>query len=60
LLTSIKLKKSLGEAKSDVESSSSKIGDFSAKAGLAFAAVGAAAAAYAGKLAVEGVQSCNR
>jgi hypothetical protein len=51
------LKNSLAAANSDVETSSSKIGDFGAKAGLAFAAAGAAAAVYAGKLLVDGVQS---
>jgi len=51
------LKKSLGEANNNVESSSSKIGDFSKKVGLAFAAAGAAAAAYAGKLLIDGVKS---
>lgn len=51
------LKKSLSEANTDVASSSSKIGDFGTKAGLAFAAAGAAAAAYAGKLLIDGVQS---
>jgi hypothetical protein len=51
------LKKSLAQANGDVDNSSSKMGDFGKKAGLAFAAAGAAAAAYAGKLLVEGVQS---
>jgi len=51
------LKKSLASANSDVESSSYKIGDFSKKAGLAFAAAGAAAAIYAGKLLIDGVKS---
>ena len=51
------LKKSLAEANTDVSSSSSKISDFGAKAGLAFAAAGAAAAVYAGKLLIDGVQS---
>ena len=51
------LKKSLAQANGDVEDSSSRIGDFSKKAGLAFAAAGAAAAVYAGKLLVDGVQS---
>jgi len=51
------LKKSLAQANGDVEQSSSKIGDFSKNVGLAFAAAGAAAAAYAGKLLVDGVQS---
>lgn len=51
------LKKSLQTANSDVEDSSSRLGDFSKKAGLAFAAAGAAAAVYAGKLLVDGVKS---
>jgi len=51
------LKKSLQAANSDVEDSSSRLGDFSKKAGLAFAAAGAAAAVYAGKLLVDGVKS---
>lgn len=51
------LKKSLAQANGDVEASSSKIGDFGKNVGLAFAAAGAAAAAYAGKLLIDGVQS---
>ena len=51
------LKKSLTSANSDVENSSSKLGDFSKKAGLAFAAAAAAAGAYAIKLAVDGVKA---
>ena len=51
------LRKSLTDANTDVETSSSKLGDFSAKAGLAFAAAGVAAAAYAGKLLIDGVKS---
>jgi hypothetical protein len=51
------LKKSLATANGDVENSSSKIGEFGKNAGLAFAAAGAAAAVYAGKLLVDGVQS---
>jgi phage-related protein len=51
------LNKSLKSANADVENSSSKLGDFSKKAGLAFAAAGAAAALYAGKLLVDGVKS---
>jgi hypothetical protein len=51
------LKKSLQAANSDVENSSSRLGDFSKKAGLAFAAAGVAAAAYAGKLLIDGVKS---
>jgi phage-related protein len=51
------LKKSLNSANADVEGSSNKLGDFSKKAGLAFAAAGAAAGAYAVKLAVDGVKA---
>ena len=51
------LNKSLKAATNDVENSSSKLGDFSKKAGLAFAAAGVAAAAYAGKLLIDGVKS---
>jgi len=51
------LKKSLNSANADVEGSSNKLGDFSKKAGLAFAAAGAAAGAYAIKLAVDGVKA---
>ena len=51
------LKKSLAQANGDVDSSSSKMGEFSKKAGLAFAAAGAAAGAYAVKLAVDGVKA---
>ncbi len=41
------LKKSLGSATKDVESFGSKVGDFSKKAAVAFAAAGAAATAFA-------------
>ena len=51
------LKKSLQTANGDVEQSSSRLGDFSKKAGLAFAVAGAAAAAYAGKLLIDGVKA---
>jgi phage-related protein len=51
------LKKSLAQANGDVDNSSSKMGEFSKKAGLAFAAAGAAAGAYAIKLAVDGVKA---
>jgi hypothetical protein len=47
----------LQTANSDVEDSSSRLGDFSKKAGLAFAAAGVAAAAYASKLLIDGVKS---
>lgn len=51
------LKKSLNSANADVEGSSSKLGEFGKKAGLAFAAASAAAGAYAVKLAVDGVKA---
>ena len=51
------LKKSLAQANGDVDNSSSKMGEFSKKAGMAFAAAGAAAGAYAVKLAVDGVKA---
>jgi hypothetical protein len=51
------LKKSLTAGSTEVQSFGNKIGDFSKKAGLAFAAAGAAAAAYAGKLLIDGVKS---
>jgi hypothetical protein len=51
------LKKSLNSANADVEGSSNKLGEFSKKAGLAFAAAAAAAGAYAVKLAVDGVKA---
>ena len=51
------LKKSLAQANGDVDNSSTKMGEFSKKAGLAFAAAGAAAGAYAIKLAVDGVKA---
>ena len=51
------LKKSLNSANADVEGSSSKLGEFGKKAGLAFAADTAAAGAYAVKLAVDGVKA---
>jgi hypothetical protein len=51
------LRKSLNEGTQDVQTFGNKIGDFSKKAGLAFAAAGAAAVAYAGKLAIDGVKS---
>jgi hypothetical protein len=51
------LNKSLKAANNDVENSSSKIGDFGKKAGLAFAAAGIAAAAYAVKIGVDGVKA---
>jgi hypothetical protein len=51
------LKKSLNSANADVEGSSNKLGEFSKKAGVAFAAAAAAAGAYAVKLAVDGVKA---
>jgi phage-related protein len=51
------LKKSLNSANADVEDSSSKLGEFSKKAGVAFAAAAAAAGAYAIKLGVDGVKA---
>ena len=51
------LKKSLTSGSTEVQGFGDKIGDFSKKAGLAFAAAGAAAAAYAGKLLIDGVKS---
>lgn len=51
------LRKSLNDGTKDVQTFGNKIGDFSKKAGLAFAAAGAAAVAYAGKLAIDGVKS---
>jgi hypothetical protein len=51
------LKKSLNSANADVEGSSNKLGEFSKKAGLAFAAAAAAAGAYAVKLAVDRVNA---
>lgn len=49
--------KNLKGADNEVKSFGDKVGDFGKKAGLAFAAAGAAAVAYAGKLAVDGVKS---
>lgn len=51
------LKKSLTTGSTEVQGFGNKVSDFSKKAGLAFAAAGAAAAAYAGKLLVDGVKS---
>jgi hypothetical protein len=51
------LKKSLNTGSTEVQSFGDKIGDFGKKAGLAFAAAGVAAVAYAGKLLVDGVKS---
>jgi phage-related protein len=51
------LKKSLTTGTKEVQSFGSKVTDFGKKAGLAFAAAGAAAGAYAVKLAVDGVKA---
>ena len=51
------LKKGLGEANTETEGFGTKLGDFGAKAGAAFAVAGAAAAAYAGKLLIDGVKA---
>jgi hypothetical protein len=49
--------KNLNKADNDVQTFGDKVSDFGKKAGLAFAAAGAAALAYAGKLAIDGVKS---
>jgi hypothetical protein len=49
--------KNLDKADKDVMSFGDKVSGFGKKAGLAFAAAGAAAVAYAGKLAIDGVKS---
>jgi phage terminase small subunit len=49
--------KNLNKADGDVTTFGGKVSEFGKKAGLAFAAAGAAAVAYAGKLAIDGVQS---
>lgn len=49
--------KNLKTADKDVKSFGDKTAEFGKKAGLAFAAAGAAAVAYAGKLAIDGVKS---
>ena len=51
------LKKSLDTGSKDIQSFGDKVSDFGKKAGVAFAVAGAAAVAYAGKLAVDGVKS---
>ena len=50
------LRKKLGDGGQDVETFGTKLEGFGKKAGLAFAAAGVAAAAYAGKLAIDGVK----
>ena len=49
--------KGLDKADKDVATFGDKVSDFGKKAGLAFAAAGTAAVAYAGKLAIDGVKS---
>jgi hypothetical protein len=49
--------KNLNKADKDVATFGDKVGEFGKKAGLAFAAAGAAAVAYAGKLAIDGVKA---
>jgi hypothetical protein len=51
------LKRSLDTGSREVQSFGSKLSDFGKKAGLAFAAAGAAAGVYATKLAVDGVKA---
>jgi hypothetical protein len=51
------LKKGLTTASTETDGFGTKLGDFSKKAGLAFAAAGAAAAIYAGKLLIDGVKA---
>jgi len=51
------LRKKLTDSSNEVEGFGGKVADFGKKAGLAFAAAGAAAAAYAGKLLVDGVKA---
>jgi len=51
------LKKGIKGGQDEIESFGSKVGDFGKKAGLAFAAAGIAAAAYASKLLIDGVES---
>jgi hypothetical protein len=49
--------KNLNKADGEVTTFGGKVSEFGKKAGLAFAAAGAAAVAYAGKLAIDGVKS---
>jgi len=51
------LKKGVKGATDEIEGFGSRVGDFAKKAGVAFAIAGAAAAAYAGKLLIDGVKS---
>jgi hypothetical protein len=51
------LQKGLKQADQEIEGSANKISDFGKKVGAAFAVAAAAAAAYASKLAIDGVKS---
>ena len=51
------LRAKLDQGSQEVEGFGGKLADFGKKAGLAFAAAGAAAAAYAGKLLIDGVKA---
>ncbi|CAB4149879.1 hypothetical protein UFOVP560_2 [uncultured Caudovirales phage] len=51
------LKKNLNAGSNEVDGFGGKLGGFAKKAGAAFAVAGAAAAAYAGKLLVDGVKA---
>jgi hypothetical protein len=51
------LKKGIKGGQAEIETFGSKVSDFGKKAGLAFAAAGIAAAAYASKLLIDGVKS---
>ena len=51
------LKKNLNAGQNEVQGFGDKVSDFGHKAGLAFAAAGAAAVVYAGKLAIDGVKA---
>ncbi len=51
------LTKNLNKGEQDVQTFGDKIGKFGKIAGAAFLAAGVAAAAYAGKLAIDGVKS---
>lgn len=51
------LRSKLDQGSKEVEGFGGKLADFGKKAGLAFAAAGAAAAAYAGKLLIDGVKA---
>jgi hypothetical protein len=51
------LKRGISGAQTEVSTFSSKLGKFGKAAGAAFAVAGAAAAAYAGKLLIDGVKS---